>query len=192
MAHLKAKMTKFPTDEMVAKQAKRLYRKGFGNGRTLAEYLAAIPQIPERLLVGDPRFPDLILVDARYSIEKLCFLAGIAISHGCHRALGPDIGSNEAYWIRAQNGRKNDYKPAAACCASFDADERGLSVHEGLAYYIQHRKQLDGYAMAFPTATLHVDGRNILYLECLNSCPELDYLSEDVGYLRCGSASRLQ
>lgn len=185
------------TDDPREAQAKRLYDKGFGLGLSFEKYLEHIPTIPD--FSNNPRsyfdrFPELVLVDARPSICKICSLLGIEFS-GDNETLvdfEPRRTSDKIYWIRAQDGRKNNGQSVRTCRESFGGLEVGLTVYEGLALFVQNSKSFKGRYMDLP-GSVHSDDCGLA--ACLgwdDGRPELCWCSDGSQSQDDGSASRLK
>ncbi|MDF1497052.1 MAG: hypothetical protein P1P90_03245 [Patescibacteria group bacterium] len=117
------------------RQALVLWQKGIGRAlgySSYQKYLASIPGIPGRLRMKNGKFNRLVLVDTRAGLQKLCHLAGVFYDSTEH--LDAD---SSVRWMRCQDGRRyqNDTMIAADC--SFQDDEDGLSLFEGICLYMQ-------------------------------------------------------
>lgn len=178
------------SDDPRVVQAKRLYDKGFGlreggfpphgNWPTFDAYLATIPEIPEELKANDKRFPELVLVDTRIGIVKTCEL--LCVDFDGNDQTFEDFDPNKAktdkvYWIRAQDGRKNNGKSIKTCRKQFtDAgDELGLTDHEGLALFAQNPEGLRGRAMDLPSSVGHEGRGSAACLSWFYERPRLDW-----------------
>jgi hypothetical protein len=175
-------------------QAKRLWDKGFGeNVESFDVYLAGIPEIPEKLLANDERFPLLVLADARLGITKSCELAGL--KYGGNDQTFEDFDPKKArnsqvYWMRCQGGRRNRGKSVKACRDSFAKGEIGLTAMEGVALYVQNPEVIKGDFLDLPSS-VRADGRDrSAYLSHWDDGPELCWLWYDDGHPYYGSASR--
>lgn len=177
-------------------QAKRLFDKGFGGGSSFRDYLATIPAIPDGLRADNDRFPALVLVDARIAIGRQCKLIGVEFLGGGFTFI--DFGSlapspSTVYWMRAQDGRKNDGKSVSVCRASFRDDEVGLSVHEGLALHVQNPTGLKGRGMDLSGSIHRHNHSATAYLDWLfGHRPRLSWFNGDREDPRCGPAMRLK
>lgn len=145
------------TDESREAQARLLHNWGFGGKSSFVKYLSSVPEIPEALKADNDRFPELVLVDTRLPISKICKLLGIefpGIAENCVDLDPKTVKTNTVYWIRAQDGRKNRGKSVRTCRESFAEDEVGLSVYEGLALFIQNPMALKGRCMGLPGSVI--------------------------------------
>lgn len=177
------------TDDPREAQANLLYNWGFGGNCSFAAFLATIPEIPEALKADNARFPELVLVDTRLPISKICKLLGIEFSGNDETYVDFDpkmAKTDKVYWIRVQDGYKNIGKSVRTCRESFAEDEVGLSVYEGLALFVQNPKGLKGRVVDLPGSVYRGDRGAAAYL--ING-PVLSFrdCSADPG---CGSASR--
>jgi len=121
-------------------QALDLWHEGWGRELgfgTFDEYLQTIPEVPAELLGEGGRYAYLTLVDARLSLSKACGLLHVVLDKcddDSFVPFDPSVSSGAAaYWIRAYAPRCGDTRSVQERRASFEADETGLSVHEGLA-----------------------------------------------------------
>lgn len=179
-------------------QAKRLWDKGFGRELRFGSfegYLKSIPEIPEALKADSDRFPELVLVDARLGHEKTCKILGVDFDSNGHSFKDCDLmkaRTEEVYWIRAQDGRKNSGKSIQTCHKQFVDGEIGLTVHEGLALFAQNPEGLRGRAMDL-FGSVHSKNRSCA--ACMHwffERPKLDWGWGVIGGLYYGSASRTE
>jgi hypothetical protein len=185
------------TDDLRETQAKRLYDKGFGGILSFQEYLTLIPVIPEALKVYNDRFPELALVDAHLPIAKICELLGIrVIDNGAHAHAYADfdpktVKTDKFYWIRAQDGRKNNFKSVRACRKFCAKDEVGLSIYEGLVLFVQNPEGLKLRAMDLIGSIRRGCRDTAVYLSWF-VCPELHWHPDRLEAANYGSATRLK
>jgi len=145
------------SDDPRVVQAKQLWDRAlFGHAQgfnSFKDYLATIPEIPTFPESYADRFPLLVLVDARLPVVRQCPLLGVNFSGDDQTFVDYErktAKTGKVYWIRAQDGRKNNGKSAHACREAFGDDEVGLSALEGLAIYAQNPDDLKGRAMELP------------------------------------------
>lgn len=192
---LQALITRLKTNDPREAQAKRLYDKGlFADVQSFADFLATIPEISGALKADNDRFPELVLVDMRLPISKICELLGIEFlgNDDSYADFDPKTAkTDKIYWIRAQDGRKNKGKTVRACRWSFTEDEVGLSVYEGLALFVQNLKGLKGRAIDLPGSGLRGLRGNAAYLNWFHERPRLYWYRDGDENAPYGSASRL-
>lgn len=204
------------TDERV-RQAKVLWDKGFGREllfESFDDYLLSIPQIPEALKTKDEHFSELMLVDARADLERVCDL--LCVDYDGDELTFQDIKNPRSgevcsddgdfsfevfenlkkpknkgvYWIRAQDGRKNNGKSVRVCRKHFAEGEVGLTDHEGLAFFVQNPESLKGRGMDLPGS---VDCVGVAACLCwFDELPRLDSKcdGEEDEHPNFGAASR--
>lgn len=148
-------------------QSFRLWKKRFGNEYLFDEYLAAVPPIPEYLKPANARFPELVLVDACYSMQVTCELASVnwtrywanyspnvpgeSLSGARGLLLDVQPFSPEAqYWMRCNDGWRNRGKSSDAVISSFASDERGMRMHEGIALIVQKLEVIRDFVLVLP------------------------------------------
>lgn len=184
------------TNDPRVTQAKRLWDKGFGRELgidSFEHYLANIPVIPESLLAHDERFPELVLVDTGLGITKICELLGIAYcgDDQTFEDFDPKQARTEkVYWIRLQDGKKNRNKSIQTCRKEFAQDELGLTVHEGLAFFVQNPKSFRSFALDLSGSVRRDARRFAAYLDWFGGRPRLGWYFDgdvDPGY---GAGSR--
>lgn len=184
------------TDDPRVTQAKRLWDKGFGRELgidSFEHYLANIPVIPESLLAHDERFPELVLVDAGLGITKICELLGIDFSGDDQTFEDFDpkqARTEQVYWIRLQDGKKNCGKSVQTCRKEFAQDEIGLTFHEGLAFFAQCPESFRKFALDL-TGSVTRDGcSSAAYLYWTFARPELSWYFVDDASQDSGAGSR--
>jgi hypothetical protein len=192
---LQALITRLKTNDTREAQAKLLYLWGFGGNCEFADFLTSIPEIPERLKADNDRFPELVLVDTRLPISKICELLGIELFGDDETYVDFDpttAKTDEVYWIRAQDGLKNKGKSVRACRESFTEDEVGLSVYEGLALFVQNPKALKGRATDLPGSVHSGQRAYAAFLVWYHGRPKLSWPTDGGGFAGDGPASRLK
>jgi len=155
------------TDDPREAQAKKLWDKGFGRElgiESFDAYLATIPGIPEYLTEDETVhvwYPELVLVDARLDIEKICELLGIIPDFNqTFEDFDPKKARTEkVYWVRLQDGKLNRNKSVQTCREKFKKYELGLTLHEGLAFFAQNPGAFLNWAMAI-TGSVNRSNRN--------------------------------
>lgn len=188
------------SDDPRVAQAKRLYGKGlFSKVESFTDFLATIPEIPEALKVASDRFPELVLVDTRLPISKVCELLGIEFfgnidfpgNDETYVDYDPNtVKTDKVYWMRAQDGKKNDGKSVQICRKSFAEDEVGLSAYEGLAFFAQNPKSFKVRVVDLP-GSVHRDSRgDAAYLGWHAGRPVLYWARDGGADPSFGSASR--
>ncbi|MEI7511868.1 MAG: hypothetical protein WCK01_00185 [Candidatus Uhrbacteria bacterium] len=178
---------------MLVEQARRLYEKGFAGDLSFDEYVASIPMIPDFPESYTARFPELLLVDARLSVQRQCELLGVDFSNESHSYVNADFyraKTSKVYWIRAQDGRVYKGKSAIACRTAFAEDEVGLSVHEGLALFAQNGDKLQGRGMDLPASVRPEACEYVVFLSWFLARPLLSWSWGGYAVPHCGSASR--
>jgi hypothetical protein len=139
----------YPTSSVIwLTQAHLLFQKGFAEDLSLGAYLTLIPEIRADLLEEDKRFEHLVLVDKRHGLVKSCQLAGLRYygNDNAFEDFDPKkVRVEEVYWMRCQDGRRNRGRSAQDCRKSFAKGETGLIAHEGVAFYIQRPKIIEGH-----------------------------------------------
>lgn len=182
------------TDDPREAQAKRLYDKGlFSKVESFQDFLATIPEIPEALKAASDRFPELVLVDTRMPVSKICELLGIDFPGNDETYVDFDpktAKTDNVYWIRAQDGKRNSGKSVRTCRESFTEDEVGLSVYEGLALFVQSPKGLKGRVMDLPGSVHRGLRGSAACLGWFDERPGLVWSHDDGESPRYGSASR--
>ncbi len=194
-------------------QAKVLWDRGLlpaGVVRNFAGYLDSIPEPPERP-EGLPEEYKLILVDRRlvgaslmrdggrlYVPDLVSLCEAFQVNMGeqqrqwyLHSSVARRFGfEGEAYWMWAQDGETEMNICSQLSRIDFDkVGDVGLSLLEGLCFYIQHPDVLDSHGMLLP-GSVTKDG---------NRCPALMRNGGEVRLVSCpydvagghyGSASR--
>jgi hypothetical protein len=181
------------TDDPRVAQAKRLYDNCFAGESSFAEYLATIPPVPDFPEGYAERFPELVLVDARLTITKICGLLGIEFPghDGTYVDFDPKTAkTDKVYWVRMQDGRKNNGKSIRACRDSFAEDEVGLSAYEGLAFFVQNPEGLKGRGMDLGGSVHRDDHVHVAYFHWFYERPKLRWYLGGHEYPDYGSASR--
>jgi len=183
-------------------QAKRLWDKGFGRDvdseayayiDDFDSYLRSIPEIPESLTAHDDRFPEIILVDARLGIVKICEILDIEYdgTDQTFEDFDPKKARTEkVYWIRLQDGKKNRNKSVRTCRSEFAKDELGLTVHEGLARFAQNPESFRSFALDLAGSVYRDDRDYAAYLNWFNDRPLLYWYFDENENSHCGSGSR--
>lgn len=177
-------------------QAKKLWDKGFGEALGIDSfdvYLVTIPDIPDFPYSYKNRFPVLVLVDARLGITKTCDLLGAEFDGDDQTFVDYDpeqARTEKVYWIRAQDGEKNNGKSVRACRNSFTEDELGLTVHEGLAFFAQNPEGLRGRGMDLPGSVTRDYRDFVAYLCWVCERSKLSWSGVDHPSHKFGSASR--
>lgn len=155
-------------------RAKRLFDLGLGRELEMVrfeDYLATIPAIPDELLIEDPDFPHLVLVESRIGVTRLCRLGNITFS-GDDQTLVPwderHQDSTSPVWIRMQDGRRNRDRKVRDCRVVFAPDELGFTALEGVCSYLELssvveelRDNQNGHAMDLP-GSVHRDNRDYM------------------------------
>jgi len=183
-----------PVDLRVA-QADCLWTKGIvpEDGMSFSDYLATIPAIPEDVRAYDERFPQLINVDARLGVAKICELLGIEFGGNDQTFTDLDPAkarTEKVYWVRCQDGRKYRDRSVLDCRDAFAPDETGLVVHEGLALFVQNPEAFRNCAVDFVGSVYRGDRAKTAYLYWFSDRPELLWRCEDRNRSIYGSASR--
>lgn len=183
------------SDDSLITQAKKLWDKGFGRelGKSFYEYEDSIPDIPPELVAHDERFPHLVLVDTRLGIVETCELLGVNYLDGDmtkFEDFDPQKTKSGAYWIRVQDGKKNNGKSVRACRERFTTDELGLTVHEALALLAQNPETLRNWGMDLPGSVNRENCDDSACLGWHEEHPELYWSSLDKGNSGYGTASR--
>lgn len=192
---LQALIARLKANDPRESQARPLYNRGFGGKSSFVKYLASVPEIPEVLKAGNDRFPELALVDARLPISRICELLAVEFPNGDGFYVDFDpktAKTDKVYWIRAQDGRKNNGKSVWTCRESFAEDEVGLSVYEGLALFVQYPMPFRGRAMDLGGSVLRKDRSRGACLHWFYTRPLLSPFSEGHVGPYHGSASRLK
>lgn len=140
-----------------AVQTEKLWSLGWGEAlgyASLDTYRASVPRVPDRLNADDPRFPDLVLVDARIPLVQACRLAHLVETdvedEGAKHT--PDVVQpQDVYWIRCQDGHRYYGKSdLLLVCHMFDNDEVGLTAMEGVALDAQRPALLEKHFLWLP------------------------------------------
>ncbi|MFH1078399.1 MAG: hypothetical protein V1745_03945 [Patescibacteria group bacterium] len=157
--------THYPEDYIRHDQAKVSWGKGWGKElgfRTFEDYLATIPEVPPELVDDDPRFPLLVLVDARLGIKKSCELLGIQNTFDDAYSIASDGSAAEpsVYWMRSQEGRRYVGQSMESCRAQFEEDEIGVTLQEGVMMVAQNQWGLFGWRMDCP-GSVCAESRNL-------------------------------
>lgn len=182
-------------------QAQCLWDKGFGQSFDSFEaYLATIPEIPEKLMTNDERFPLLVLVDARLGVQKSCEFAGLRFDGGDEAIIDfyPKRGrTSKVYWMRCQDGRKNQGRSIKNCRKNLASDELGLTAIEGIALYIQNVKVIREHYLELAGSVLCGGQRRrtheVVYLgRCWPGESGLRLIYHDAVESNYGTASRLK
>ena len=182
------------TDDLREAQAKCLWDKGFGEKfDSFESFLSTIPEIPEKLKSDDQRFPLLVLVDARLGVTKSCGLAGLkyAGNNQTFEDFDPKKARTEqVYWMRARDGRKNLGKTIKTCRENFSQNEIGLTALEGVALYLQNPKVINGHCLDLPGSVPRGGRGTVAGLGYWDDGPGLRWYSGAVADPHYGSASR--
>jgi hypothetical protein len=116
--------------------------------RSVEEYRASIPVIPESLVKYDPLLPYLVLVDPRIPPDFLCDRTYITRSIRCDLLFS--VTEHAApYWIRCGDGSRFVPHTWKECEQLLLPGERGATFQEGLAIHLQSA-QLHEKNMTFP------------------------------------------
>jgi hypothetical protein len=132
------------SDDIRVAQAKRYWDLGVGRELdfpSFKAYLASIPEIPEALKAADASYPNLVLVETRIGLKRLCDLGNIAFEGNDETFVAYDDRHAEftqPTWIRIQDGRKNRNRSVKDCRKTFAIDELGLTALQGVCSYLQH------------------------------------------------------
>lgn len=183
------------SDDPRIAQAKVLWDKGWGRELKIDSfdaYLAMIPEVPETL-TSDDRFPELVLVDSRIGIVKTCELLSIYFGGNDQTFEDFDLKKTRAekvYWMRAQDGKKNRNKSISTSRSAFASDELGLTVHEGLAFFVQNPETFRKWGMDL-IGSVRCDRRDYAaWLGWFSGRPGLRWDFDGRGSPGYGSASR--
>ncbi|HBR80838.1 MAG: hypothetical protein UX09_C0020G0005 [Candidatus Uhrbacteria bacterium GW2011_GWE2_45_35] len=130
-------------------QARILFERGFNQGvrgttaKTLAQYLRAIPPVPDFLFADDLELPLLFLADPRLGITKSCGLLGI-------KYLGFDYDDQSVepwddrhrdpagpFWFRCHDGRPNHKCKPEDCRDECVGNRLAGTAMTGIMAYVQ-------------------------------------------------------
>lgn len=182
------------TDDPRKAQAKRLWDKGWGRELgfdSFDAYLETIPELPEELTAHDERFPELVLVDARVSVQAACRLLGIDCCIKDEDLTDPeDRETAQVSWMRCQNGRRNAGKSVKTCRDEFAENEFGLTATEGLALFAQKPDQCRNRGMDFPASVNRGHRGHVASLDWFYERPKLYWDWHVYEHDYCVSASR--
>jgi len=183
-------------------ETKRFWDLGVGQELgfpSFEKYLATTLRIPPQVHLYDGSFTFLILVEPRLPLKMLCALGNVDFA-GDDNTFQPwdarCMRLRRPYWIRMQDGRKNQNRTVEDCRRDFAKDELGLTALEGVSAYIHHPEvvtdltQRDGHAMDLPGSVRREEREDVARLSMSNGRAMLDSRWDGGALPDHGSASR--